>query len=87
MDKYGRWKITVEVDKTKVMQLSFGKKSSVSKVVPCGVCGKQVGYNSIKCRNCQSGFIIVVLMCLGRRVYYCVGMSLSVEHVLVIIVK
>ena len=42
MDKYGRWKNAVEgkgmrvnVDKTKGMQLSFGKKSSVSKVDPC----------------------------------------------------
>ena len=41
MDKYKRWKNAVEgkglrvnVDKTKSMQLSFGKKSSVSKVDP-----------------------------------------------------
>ena len=51
MDKYGRWKNTVEgnglrvnVDKTKGMQLLFGKKSSVSKVDPCG---ERVGCNSI----------------------------------------
>ena len=31
----------------KGMQLLFGKKSSVSKVDPCGVCGELVGCNSI----------------------------------------
>ena len=43
-DKYGRWKNAAEgkglrmnVNKTKGMQLLFGKKSSVSKVDPCGV--------------------------------------------------
>ena len=43
MNKYGRWKNAVEgkglrvnTDKTKDMQLLFGKKSSVSKVDPCG---------------------------------------------------
>ena len=60
MDKYGRWKKAVEekglrvnVDKTKGMQLLFGKKSSVLKVDPCGACGDQVGCNSIKCTKCQ----------------------------------
>ena len=59
MDKYGRWKNAVEgkglrvnVDKTKVMQLFFRKKSSVSKVDPCHVCGEQVGCNSIQCTKC-----------------------------------
>ena len=40
-----RWKnavqgkgLRVNVDKTKDMQLLFGKKSGVSKVDPCGVC-------------------------------------------------
>ena len=60
MDKYKRWKNAVEgkglrvnVDKTKGMQLSFGKKSSVLKVDPCGVCGERVGCNSIQCTKCQ----------------------------------
>ena len=60
MDKYKRWKNAVEgkglrvnVDKTKGMQLSFGKKSSVSKVDPCGVCGERVGCNSIQCMKCE----------------------------------
>ena len=59
-DKYGRWKNAVEgkslrrnVDKTKGMQLLFGKKSNVSKVDPCGVCGEQVACNSIQCTTCQ----------------------------------
>ena len=54
MDKDGRWKNAVEgkglrenVDKAKGMQLLFGKKGSVSKVDPCGVCGERVGCNSI----------------------------------------
>ena len=60
MGKYGRWKNAVEgkglwvnVDKTKGMQLLFGKKSSVSKVDPCGACGEWVGCNSIQCTKCQ----------------------------------
>ena len=60
MDKYGRLKNAVErkglevnVDRTKGMQLLFGKKSSVSKVGPCGVCGEWVGCNSIQCTECQ----------------------------------
>ena len=60
MDKYGRWKNAVEgngvrvsVDKTKGMQLLFGKKSSVSKVDPCGVRDERVGCNSIKCTKYQ----------------------------------
>ena len=35
------------------MQLLFGKKSSVSKVDPCGVCSEQVGCNSSQCWKCQ----------------------------------
>ena len=60
MDKYKRCKnamegkgLRVNIDKTKGMQLSFGKKSSVSKVDPCGVCGERVGCNSIQCTKCQ----------------------------------
>ena len=51
LDEYGRWKNAVEgkglrmnVDKTKSMQLLFGKKCSASKVDPC---------NSIQCTKCQ----------------------------------
>ena len=60
MGKYKRWKNAVErkglrvnVDKTKGMQLSFGQKSSVSKVNPCGVRGERVGCNSIQYMKCQ----------------------------------
>ena len=60
MDKYGRWKNAAEgkglrgsVNKTKGMQLLFGKKSSVSKVDPCGVCGELVRCNWIQCTKCQ----------------------------------
>ena len=37
--------LRVNVDKTKGMQLLFGKKSSVLKMDPCGVCGEWVGCN------------------------------------------
>ena len=60
MDKYGRWKNAVEgkglrvnVDKTKTIQLLFGKKSSVSKVNPFDVCGERVACNSIQCMKCH----------------------------------
>ena len=48
MDKFGRWKnavkgkgLRVNVDKTEGMQLLFGKKSSVSKLDPSGVCDER----------------------------------------------
>ena len=60
VDKYGRWKNAVggkdprvNVNKIKGMRLLFGKKSSVSKKNPCGVCGERVGCNSIQCTKCQ----------------------------------
>ena len=60
MNKYGKLKNAVEgkglslnVDKTKAMQLLFGKKSNVLKVDPCGVCGGWFGCNSIQCMKCQ----------------------------------
>ena len=43
----------MNVDKTKGMQLLFGKKVSVSKVDPCGECGDRVGCNSIQCTKYQ----------------------------------
>ena len=46
--------LRVNFDKTKGIQLSFGKKSSVSKVDPCGVCSERFGCNSIQCKKCQS---------------------------------
>ena len=53
MDKYEIWKNPVErkglrvnVDKTNGMQVLFGKKNSIWKVDPCGVCGEWVGCNS-----------------------------------------
>ena len=49
----GRKGSEVEVDKTKDMQLLFGKKSSVLKVDPYNVCGEWVGCNSFQCTKCQ----------------------------------
>ena len=75
MDKYDRWKNAVEgkglrvnVDKTKGMQLLFEKKSSVSKVDPCGACGEWVGVVILlfSVQNVRGGFIFVVLMYLGK---------------------
>ena len=45
--------LMVNVDKTKGMQLIFGKKSSTLKVDPCSVCGWAVDCNSIQCTKCQ----------------------------------
>ena len=95
MDKYGRWGNAVEgkglrvnVDKTKGMQILFGKKSSVSKVDPCGVCRERVGCNSVQCRKCQRW---VHRRCsdLPSQVSLlsCRDIFAYVEHVLVIIVQ
>ena len=43
--------LRVNVDKTKGMLLLFGKKSSVSKLDPCGVCVEQGICNSIQCNK------------------------------------
>ena len=43
----------MNVDKTKTIQLLFGKRSSVSKVNPFDVCGEWVVCNSIQCMKCQ----------------------------------
>ena len=65
MDKYGIWKNAVEgkgprvnIDKTKGVNLLFGKKSSVSKVNPCCVCNEQVDCNFIQSEvsKCQRWF-------------------------------
>ena len=53
VEKCSRKRLRVNVDKTKAMQLLFGKKSRVSKVDPCGVCGEWIGCNSIQCTKCQ----------------------------------
>ena len=60
MDKYERWTNAVEgkglrvnVGKTKCMQLLFGRKSHVSRVDSCSICGKQIGCNSIQCTKCH----------------------------------
>ena len=54
--------LRVNVDKTKVMQLLFGKKSSVSKV---GSVVSRLVVILFSVRNVRDEFI-VVLMCLGR---------------------
>ena len=56
--------LRVNVDKTKGMQLLFGKKSSILKVDPCVICRKLV-VTLFNVRNGRGGFI-VVLICLGR---------------------
>ena len=38
------------------MQLLFGKKSSVSKMDPCGTCSELVGFTSTECTKCQRWF-------------------------------
>ena len=45
--------LKVNVDKTKGIQLLFRKKSSVSKMDPCGVYGEWVACNPSQCTKCQ----------------------------------
>ena len=52
--------LRMTVDKTKGTLLLFGKNISISKVDPFSVYGERVGC------NVRGGFIVVVLMCLGR---------------------
>ena len=77
----------MNTNKTKGMQLLFRKKSSVSKVDLCGVCGGWVGCNSIQCMKCQR-WIHHCCSDVPRQVSLlsCCDDSLSAEHVLVIIV-
>ena len=90
--KYWRWENAVDgkdprlnVNKTKGVQLLFGKTSSVSKEDPSGISVELVGCNYIRCTKCQ--------MWVHRHCFNVpsqvslLGMSLSVEHVLVIIVQ
>ena len=92
MGKYGRWKNAVEGKGLRMnvechMQLLFGKKSSVSKVDPCGVYDEQVGCNSIHCMKCQRWVHHHCSYKPRLVIYYHVRMSLFSEHVLVIIVQ
>ena len=82
-----RKSLTVNVDKIKGMQLLFGRKSSVSKGDPCGVCGERVGCNSILCTRCQR-WVHCCCSDVPRQVSLlsCQD-SLSVEHVLVIVAQ
>ena len=66
MDKYRRCKHAVEgndlmvnIYKTKGMQLLFGKERSVSDLDLSGVCGEQVGCDSIQCTKCQVGSLLL----------------------------
>ena len=91
MDKYGRWKNAVEgkglrvnVDKTKGMQLLFGKKSIVSNIDPRGVCGEWIGCNSIQ--RCQR-WLHRRCSDVSRQVSLLSYRNAFVEHVLVIIIQ
>ena len=92
-DKYERWEnaaegkgMRVNLDKTKCIQLLFGKKISVSNADPYGACGERVGCNSIQYTKCQWW---VYCLCSGvprQLSLLSCRYVLSVEHVLVIIV-
>ena len=93
MNKYGRWKNAVErkglrmnVNKAKGMQLLFGKKSTVSKVDLCGVCGERVGCNSIQCTKCQR-WVHRRSSDVPRQLSLVSCRDVFVEHTLVIIVQ
>jgi hypothetical protein len=60
-EKYKKWKkaleekgMTVNIAKTKAMKLNGkGINNTESSVDPCGICGKRVMRNSIRCSTCQ----------------------------------
>ena len=72
MEKFGRWKNTVEgkslmvnVDKTKGMQYYLGRKVVFQKwIFMVSVSGLVIVLFSV--RNVRGGFFVVVLLCLGR---------------------
>ena len=82
----------MNVNKTKGMPLLFGKKRSVLKVDPCGVCGEWVGCNSIQYtkylrwvyRGCSDvPWQVSLLSCWDVSVCRtCLGHSCSVEKML-----
>lgn len=84
--KYERWRrilkgngLSVNVEKTKVMQLLYNK--NYSKMYPCGVYGEMVRRNSVfSVQNFRSGFIFVVQICLGRSNYFNIVTFLSVRR-------
>ena len=53
--------LRVNFNKTKSMQLSFGKKRSVLKMDSCGDCGEWVDCNSIQCTKYLRGCFDVFL--------------------------
>ena len=95
MDKYERWKNAVEgkglrlkLIKQKICSYYLGRKVAFRKwILIVSVVNGLVVILFFSVRNVRCEFIVVVLMCLGRLVYYHVGMSLSEEHVLAIIVQ
>ena len=58
-DRFWRWKeafeskgLKVNLGKTKVMVSGMERELLVSKIDPCGMCGKRVGANSVLCVRC-----------------------------------
>ena len=73
MNKYGRWENAVEgkslrvnVDKTKVMQFLFGRKVVFRKLILVVSVVNGLVVILLSVRNVRDGFIVVVLMYLGR---------------------
>ena len=64
LEKIKKWKVGMEekelrvnVGKTKVMRCQEGAgQVAMTGKYPCGVCGKGVGSNSIKCTSCNAWF-------------------------------
>ena len=76
----------MNVDKTKGMQLLFGKKSSVLKVDPCGVCGERIGCSSVQCTKCQR-WVHRRYSDVHRQVSLLSCRDIFVENILVMIVQ
>ena len=58
--------LRINVDKTKGMQLLFGKKISVLKVDPCGVCSESLVVILFSVQSVRGRSIIIALMYLGK---------------------
>lgn len=62
IESVGKDGFACNVRKTKSMQLLDCKRRVTVKIDPCGVCGKRVYFNSIKCFQYKNWFIIVAQM-------------------------
>ena len=63
-ERFQRWRSTLEdkglivnVGKTKMMVSGMDGEIVLSKVYPCGICGKRVRSNAVCCSQLRSGYM------------------------------